>query len=92
MTPEEWTRYRMGVLMWALTILESQEKLKEKERAIDYSKYSDEAIITVRDILQKQKETQDKIDLSKIPDDVLDMAIKIKEDTKNEKDNFIHNS
>ena len=79
MTPEELSKYPMEVLKGALTILESQEKPKEKERAIDYSKYSDDSLIAVRDILQKQKETQDKIDLSKIPDDVLDMAIEIKE-------------
>ena len=42
---------------------------------------------TIDEVLIKQKEI-----LSKIPDDVLDMAIKIKGDTKNEKDNFIHNS
>ncbi len=42
---------------------------------------------TIDEVLIKQKEI-----LSKIPDDVLDMAIKIKGDTKNEKDSTIHNS
>ena len=82
MTPEELSKYPIEVLEGALTILESQEKHKEEERRIDFSKYPNDVILTVRDVLQKEKETQDKIDLSKIPDDVLDMAIKIGENGK----------
>ena len=56
MTPEELSKFPIEALEGALTILESQEKLKKIERAIDLSKIPDDVLDMAIEIKEKELE------------------------------------